>query len=482
MISGNGSVTPETVSTRNSDGVARATRWTLGSTAGVNVLRVSVTNGPMTETREFRATGVLIPTSIMAITPTTQEARVSSPVATPPGARVFDQNGNPLPGVAVAFSVAQGGGSVLPASVVTGPDGMARAVTWTLGATPGANSATATIATLSSAATPGSASASFAAEGLGPYSIRKLSPTTQQALAGQNVPQPPAVDVRDRNGNAMPNVAVLFTAVTGGGSVSPTSVVTGADGVARLTRWMAGSAGPNVVHAKVNGLVEMVFRADALQSSVGADVSVAAPPRTAQPGTDPVFGVGTPVARLGSESLTSRGDFAVASERKKQLDCKQFGPSYVMVGMRGKHGYAIDEMQLGCSAVQANGSLSQTVVWTALFDDFDILFGSAFERRCPAGKVVSAIRGTVHSESGQIRSVAVFCMTLGSNGLTTGTAAFLPGAGTHMSTEWGPDNCSRARPARAMRLAAAIYRPNPLIVGPWIISGVQLICEQPVVP
>lgn len=53
-----------------------------------------------------------------------------------------------MAGVNVTFAVTAGGGSITPASVVTGNDGVARASSWTLGTTPGLNTVSATAGSL----------------------------------------------------------------------------------------------------------------------------------------------------------------------------------------------------------------------------------------------------------------------------------------------------------------------------------------------
>ncbi len=73
----------------------------------------------------------------------------------------------------------------------------------------------------------------------------------QTATVGTAVPIPPSVIVRDQFGNPVPEVAVTFEIVLGGGTVSPTTpVATGADGIAAVTSWTLGTiAGPNTLNA-----------------------------------------------------------------------------------------------------------------------------------------------------------------------------------------------------------------------------------------
>ena len=69
-----------------------------------------------------------------------QSASALAPVAIPPAVQVRDAFGNRLPGFAVTFQVASGGGSIAGGSATTDPDGVAAVGSWTLGPIPGPNS------------------------------------------------------------------------------------------------------------------------------------------------------------------------------------------------------------------------------------------------------------------------------------------------------------------------------------------------------
>jgi large repetitive protein len=75
-----------------------------------------------------------------------QSAAVGTSVSTAPSVIVRDANNNPVTGVSVTFAVASGGGTVDPTTAVeTDENGIASVTSWTLGATPGTNTLTATI-------------------------------------------------------------------------------------------------------------------------------------------------------------------------------------------------------------------------------------------------------------------------------------------------------------------------------------------------
>lgn len=73
-----------------------------------------------------------------------QIAVAGSAVATPPSVRVIDAQGNGVNGQTVNFAVASGGGAITGATQLTSGDGVAAVGSWTLGASPGANTLTAT--------------------------------------------------------------------------------------------------------------------------------------------------------------------------------------------------------------------------------------------------------------------------------------------------------------------------------------------------
>ena len=83
---------------------------------------------------------------IAANSVTSQTAPVGTAVQAPPSVIVRDAKGNPVSGVAVTFAVTQGGGTISPTSAIsTSGSGTASLTRWTLGATPGPNTVTATI-------------------------------------------------------------------------------------------------------------------------------------------------------------------------------------------------------------------------------------------------------------------------------------------------------------------------------------------------
>lgn len=85
--------------------------------------------------------------------------------------------------------------------------------------------------------------------------IEAASVVVQSAPAGTEVPNPPIVAVQDQSGNPVAGVAVSFSPNPGSTVVPAAPVVSGADGLARLTSWrLRDLAGPNAVTAAAAGL------------------------------------------------------------------------------------------------------------------------------------------------------------------------------------------------------------------------------------
>src|SRR5207237_1602601 len=110
-------------------------------------------------------------------------------------------------GVAVTFTPALGSGTVTPTTAVsTGSDGVAALSSWTLSATAGSNTLTATSGSLSGSPVTFTATGTAGAAA----TIAANSPTSQAATAGTAVSSPPSVIVKDANGNPVTGVAVTF--------------------------------------------------------------------------------------------------------------------------------------------------------------------------------------------------------------------------------------------------------------------------------
>lgn len=180
-------------------------------------------------------------------------------------------------------------------------------------------------------------------------------------------------------------------------------------------------------------------------------------------------------ARLGDEQLEEHGNFPTEGGYDTWLDCRDFGPKYVMVRIEGKHGQAIDKIRVGCSEVGPGATISNLLRWTQYWGEDNLLAGP-FERHCDDDQAVMGIRGRI--EDGQVRSIRIMCKAITAAGLTTGAEETQDPAGGTAGTVWPPDRCNEGRPARGIRVAK-FHFGYPRTLSPLVISGVQLRCEQP---
>jgi Domain of unknown function (DUF4082) len=91
--------------------------------------------------------------------------------------------------------------------------------------------------------------------------IAKVSGDNQTGLTGAALTSPLVVQVNDGNNNPRAGVTVNFVAATGGGSVSPGSAVTGANGRASTSLTLGTAGGVNTVTASSAGIGSVTFSA-----------------------------------------------------------------------------------------------------------------------------------------------------------------------------------------------------------------------------
>ncbi len=145
VASGGGSVTGASPAS-GADGTAAVGSWKLGNTPGANTLTATtllagVTGSPAT----FSATGnVGAPAAMAKVVGDNQAAPAGAAVNVAPTVRVTDAVGNNVSGAGVNFAVTAGAGTVTGGSQTTAADGTAKPTAWTLGASPGTNTLSAT--------------------------------------------------------------------------------------------------------------------------------------------------------------------------------------------------------------------------------------------------------------------------------------------------------------------------------------------------
>jgi hypothetical protein len=192
-----------------------------------------------------------VPAAITKVAGDGQSAPMGTAVAIPPSARVSDASGAPIAGVQVHFSVASGG-SVTGAFQTTDHQGVATVGMWTLGATAGPMTLTATVTS-----GPGLPPVSFEATALPgqlPTVASVHSGQWQAAIQGSTVSAAPGIVLRDMENKPVPGRTVTFAVTGGAGTITQPVAVTDANGVARVGSWTLGaSAGINALTATVSG-------------------------------------------------------------------------------------------------------------------------------------------------------------------------------------------------------------------------------------
>ena len=143
----------------------------------------------------------------------TQSVPAGTAVATAPSVIVRDANNNPVAGVAVAFAVASGGGSITGANATTNALGIATVGSWTLGTTAGANSLTATVDGLTGSPV------TFTATGTGSPTQLSLSSPADLTAGGSRAAY--TVTRRDVNNNAttLGGALTVYLSVSGSSGV-----------------------------------------------------------------------------------------------------------------------------------------------------------------------------------------------------------------------------------------------------------------------
>jgi len=226
-------------------GTATVGGWFLGPLPGTNTL-TATSQGISTVT--FTATGAAAtPVSMVAVSQTTQSAPIGTNVSDPPSVIVRDDQGIPVPGVEVKFTVSTGGGSVVGSPDTTNANGVATLTSWKLGGVVGQNTVTATATGLPSVTFNATATAGAAT------TVIAIAGSNQAAVQGTSVATPPAVRVTDGSGNPVSGVAVTFAVTAGGGSATGLSKTTNTAGEAAVTSWTLGSSSTQTLTATVEG-------------------------------------------------------------------------------------------------------------------------------------------------------------------------------------------------------------------------------------
>jgi len=179
-----------------------------------------------------------------------QTGIVGMALASPVVVSVFDQDGNPLAGVTVSFSPLTFSGSLDVSSATTDANGRVQ-FGWTLGTLAGADSVVIAAGSIS----PAYATATATPDA--PAHVSVVGGDNQTVGTDTPLAEPLVVRVTDQYGNAVEGVAITWS--TDDGSLSATTSVTDAGGIAQNTLVAGDATGQFSVTAMVSADVEVVF-------------------------------------------------------------------------------------------------------------------------------------------------------------------------------------------------------------------------------
>ncbi len=221
------------------------------STSGSGYALSASATGLTSATSATFTTGGGVATTIAVASGAGQTGPPSAALALPVVIQVTDAGANPIAGTAVNFAVLTGGGSVAPPSGVTNAAGQVQ-TTWTLGASPGAQTISATSAGLSGSPLTIAATAAFAP-------ATQLKFTTQPANAAAATSIAPAIVVTAKDagnnlaGSFVGNVTLSIGTNPGGSTLGGTLTVAAVAGVATFNNITLNQAGTGYTLGAASG-------------------------------------------------------------------------------------------------------------------------------------------------------------------------------------------------------------------------------------
>lgn len=204
-------------------------------------------------------------TALAIVSGSGQTGIVGTALSAPLVASARDAQGNPVPGATVSFA-ASGGGNVGSTTGTAGANGEA-STTWTLGTST-------TVAQSVIASVPGAAQATvtFTATPVAdaPVAAMKFSGDNQRWSVTKTLPDPISIRVVDRFNNGVAGTSVTYATIAGGGTVSAPTVVTDANGEAKVS-WTLGvtEGGQSARGTLTVPATSMTFFATATRLDVG---------------------------------------------------------------------------------------------------------------------------------------------------------------------------------------------------------------------
>jgi YVTN family beta-propeller protein len=215
------------------------------------------------------------PTALVAMAGHDQSGPVGQPLSSPLVVRAVTDKNQPIANQPVEFTIISGGGSLTARVDTTDQSGLAQTF-WTLGTNASVQHrvvATAFSATTNAPLTPATFSAIPVA---GPPATMTRLLGDGQGFVNEPVSDSLGVRVSDLYGNPIGNVAVTWTVLSGGGQVSPATMSTNAQGIAKA-RFTLGSGRTQRAQAAVGG-VSATFTYTARERPSGTKVALPSRP------------------------------------------------------------------------------------------------------------------------------------------------------------------------------------------------------------
>lgn len=424
------------VTPRDSLGVAIASPSVTWSTSDATTVSVTaatgVARGLKLGTARIRATvdGKIdsitarvtqVPATLTKVAGDNQSAVVGNAVATAPLVAVLDSGNTPVPGVAVTFTVASGGGSVSGGSQTSAAGtGQAAATSWTLGTTAGANTLT--------AASEG-ASTTFTATGT-PGAATKLIFSTQPTNSPTGAPLTTfRVAVADANDNVVTTAAHAITVskASGPGTIGGTQTISAVNGVATFSAVTLSATGVYTLTATATSLAPATSNAFAMFGPATKLGFTTQPVGGTAGQTMTAFRVAIQDAAgntvtTATNTVTialSTGSFGAGSTVSTAAVAGVATFSNVSIAAAGTY-------TIGASATGLTGTTSSSVTIAAVGPPAKLAF-TVHPVNGTAGAALAAIKVAIQDANGVTNTSSTAAVTLG---VETGTGVVLGGGST----------------------------------------------------
>lgn len=199
-----------------------------------------------------RVAGPASPADLVVVQGNHQTGAAGTILPTAVIVRVLGEDGSPVEAAPVGFSVKSGGGVVEPATGTSDANGEVR-TRWTLGANQALHELLANV--------PGVEGATIVATGIVPTDLMVAQGNNQTGKSGSALPVQIVLRIVGSNNTPIPGVTVGLTVTSGGGSITPSSATTNANGEVTV-RWTLGNQpGLQNVQASALNLAPIILSA-----------------------------------------------------------------------------------------------------------------------------------------------------------------------------------------------------------------------------